>query len=137
MNPYDAPKTQLVPPRGKAPKEIKLVLSLLVVAGLAAFLHTFVFDGESAQLDDPFSLGINFFWLCILLWIGHSVIRGKENPKTTFMLLALITCAFAALDYENKFLFVIGAVESSCFALGYLLLRSSTAIDWYESTKNL
>jgi len=141
VNPYNAPKSELATPRGPAPVKIKIILFLVAVAGVSAFTHTYLYlrIDESTFIDDPFSLGINVFWLCVLLWVANSVARGRENPKAIFLVLAVMTFGFAILDYQGTCLLVLSLIESLSFALGYLLLRAQSLRSWYidEAAKSL
>jgi len=139
MNPYNAPESELLPQRGNLPVYLKVVLALLVVAGLADFVNTVLMFGFSGvfSFDDPALAFFNIVWLLILFWLANSVNRGTDNPKLTFLILAVISLAAAFGNINDWLLMLSGLIESACFGASFLILRSPAVSHWFGSPDRL
>jgi len=133
MNPYSTPESELENPRGPVPQKIRTVLLLIAISAIASLLNMYFYSKivDGLPLTDPFNIGINVFWLCVLIWLAKGLVRDRENLKNVFLFLAILLGFFAVYDQQSFLTVFSSLVEAVCFIGSYFLLRSESLKSWF------
>ncbi len=133
MNPYEAPESDLENKLVETPKNIFVVYFLIAVSFFVFLVEEIVSAVSEAEHISDFENYIFIpIWAGILFWITSWVRSRKNNPKYTFMILAVVVAGMSVFDPIGPYSIYTGLVEATCFFWVYYMLSRKEFNNWFE-----
>lgn len=116
------------------PREIKIVVVLLLLSSAIPFLVTYLDSLEYLDNDNYSTLlnTVDIFWLCIVLWIVWGI-KNHANHRFTTMAVGLVILGFLIWDYID-FGFSISQpfslLEAIIFFISWYILGKEKSRNW-------
>jgi hypothetical protein len=134
MDPFKPPKSDLNLREVKPPTPSILVIYGLVVLSFILFLveDLMYASASNGGLLDWKNYIFVPVWAVILFWVTGSIRKRKDNPKYTFLLLAILVFGLSFFDLQGPYpnYFAIG--EAACFLFVFVLLSRRETTAWFE-----
>ena len=132
MDPYKAPESNSCLEREDAPKSIKLVFSFIALSFLIFLLEEFVYAADSENgIFDIYNYYFVPIWGGILYWVSNKIREREENPKITFLILAILVSSVSILFPLREYSIYTGVGEGVCFLVVYFLLGTKSSKEWF------
>jgi hypothetical protein len=132
MNPYSPPEADLTIPTGPSPLLIKLVVGILAFSLCMTWINAyFISYAYDETFFDPFTIGLNVLWSGIIIWLCHDLLRAKNNPKFTMLILFGIVAFFTVDDPISALVVSIGILEAGCYLICFFILNLKSVQPWF------
>ncbi|WP_413662653.1 hypothetical protein ACG1BZ_15745 [Microbulbifer sp. CNSA002] len=133
MNPYKAPESDIELEKLATPTSIKMVYLLIALSFLIFLIEEFIYVLSSETgIFDPFNYIFIPIWGAILLWVSGMIRKRTENPKSTFLILAIVVAGMSILTPLGAYSLYTGIGEASCFLAVYYLLNKRAPERWFK-----
>lgn len=132
MDPYKTPESDLVASE-EMPKEIRYAYYCIGISFLIFFLEELIYAAYTdTGMLDLYNYIFIPIWAGILYWITQSIRSRGKNPKSTFLILALVVSGMAFYDPISHYSIYMTFIESACFLLVYYFLDRPPSKAWFS-----
>lgn len=133
MDPYRSPSSDLELSKKKTPNSILAVYYLACISFIIFIVEELFYILESEdEINEPFNYIFIPIWAAILYWVTNLVRIRKENPKNTFLLLAIVVSSMSIFYPLGAYSIYTGLGEGGCFLCIYYMLNGKTSKEWFE-----
>lgn len=133
MDPYKVPESNLSVASKNMPKSISLCFGFIVLS-FSIFLveELFYAAGSEGGLFDFYNYLFVPIWGGVLYWVSASIWGRKQNPKGTFLLLAILVAGMSIYSPLGEYSIYTGLGEAACFLVVYFALNSKESKEWFS-----
>lgn len=133
MDPYKTPESNLECEAKEPPSKIFFVYASIALSFVIFLIEEMLYAMENAEgLLDITNFIFILIWAAIMLWIINSIRNRKENPKNTFLILAVIVFGMSVYDPLGQYSIYTGIAEALCFIVVFFLLNQKDLKEWFE-----
>lgn len=133
MNPYKPPESNLEPVKGECPSSISTVYYLIALSFFMFLMEELIYAIYSETgIYDLYNYIFIPVWAIILLWLINLIRKRKDNPKYTFLLLALVIFGMNIYDPLGPYSMYAALGEAACFFIIFYLLNKNSSKEWFK-----
>lgn len=133
MNPYQAPKSELVVQPHDSPKSLPIIYALFAVSFFFVALESVVSTVMAGE--NIFDIENHIYvllWLGLLVWFYRDITRRSYNPKWIILFLSVVSLCTAAFNYQGVATALLSVGEASCYIGAFALLQKSEYSQWFS-----
>ena len=132
MDPYKTPESDLVASQ-EMPKEIRYAYYCIGISFLIFLMEELIYAAYTdTGMLDLYNYIFIPIWAGVLYWITQSIRSRGKNPKSTFLILALVVSGMVFYDPISHYSIYVAFIESACFLLVYYFLDKPTSKAWFS-----
>ena len=133
MNPYKPPESNLETVKVECPSSISTVYYLIVLSFFIFLIEELIYAIYSESgLHDLYNYIFIPFWAIILFWLTNPIRKRKNNPKYTFLLLAIVIFGMNIYAPLGPYSMYTSSGEAVCFFIIFYLLNKNSSKEWFK-----
>ena len=122
------------------PTSIKSAAIALIISLIAAALTGAYFDGievEELGFDDPITVGLNFVWAIVIIWIIGDLYRARSIKWTLILVGAILLASLIwnYIEFEASYSQLFYLIEFLMFIIAYGFTSTKASKDWFNTKK--
>ncbi|WP_020412338.1 hypothetical protein [Microbulbifer variabilis] len=131
MDPYKIPESDLSTDTKVMPKTIYFAFGFIVLSFIIFLIEELTYASEEGPYDIYNYLFIPV-WAGILYWVSSSIRTRSDNPKNTFLILALLVAGMSIYTPLEEYSIYTDIGEAVCFLFVFLLLNAKESKEWFS-----
>lgn len=133
MDPYKTPETNVEKEVGEKPRDINIAHAIIALSFLIFLIGEIIYAATSETgLHDPYNYIFVPIWGVMLFLMGSLMKKSKNNPRYTFLALAIVFTGASIYDPAGPYSLYVNFAESLCFLSVFLLLSKKELKGWFN-----